>query len=140
MHHELAAGTRIGGEELHPIGIDPVIGQSADAVRPAGLREMKHRQHNRQRDGKCQHQYAQADGQDERKPTRPLLSDGRDQQRASPRVIRAEAPQVSFQVVAAKAATAVVFIPDLHGDAGAARLGAGIDGVSIGDDDISRLS
>ena len=138
MHHELAAGTRIGAEDLRSIGINPVIGQSADAVRSAGLREMKHRQHNRQRDGKCQRQYAQADGQDERKPTRPLLSDGRDQR--SPRVIGAKAPQAPFQVVAAKAATAVIFVPDLHGDAGAGRLGAGIDGVSIGDDDICRLS
>ncbi len=61
------------------------------------------------------------------------------QHRASPGVISAKAPQMPFQVEAAKAAPAVVFVPDLHRNPCSACLGAGVYGIRIVDDKVRRL-
>ena len=136
MHHQLAAGVCISAEGLRPVCVNPVIGQRANAVRPAGLREVKHRKRDPQRNVKRQRQCGQTNARNERQPKRPLLPAGRNQHRASPRVIGAKAPQMPFQVVAAKATAAIVFVPDLHRNPGTARLGTGVDGIRIVDDEV----
>src|SRR5215212_8323447 len=47
LNHQLAMVVRIGGEDLRPRSIDPVVGQRANRVGPARTREAKHGAHDR---------------------------------------------------------------------------------------------
>jgi hypothetical protein len=63
LNHQLAMVVRIGGEDLRPRSIDPVVGQRANRVGPARTREAKHGAHDRQGGRDHQRQRAEPDAQ-----------------------------------------------------------------------------
>src|SRR5688572_32338565 len=58
---------------------------------------------------------------------------------ASPRVVGAEIPDVSFQVTAGEPAAAIVFVLDVQNDLGSGGFRPGVDGIGIGDDQVRAL-